>query len=70
MIMVEFKDKINGISHNDNLCEIYPSSINKQRRNAMDLRDGIPSSIREEYTSVKYSDHKYINDEGSTITNE
>ena len=62
LIMVEFKDKISNVKLDENLCEIYPSSLSKKRRNAMDLVDGIPqtlnkSQIQEEYTSVKYSDH-------------
>ena len=75
LIMVEFKDKISNVKLDENLCEIYPSSLSKKRRNAMDLVDGIPqtlnkSQIQDEYTSVKYSDHKYINDEGSSIIKE
>ena len=79
LIMMEYKDKINNIKLDENLCEIYPSSISKkkysERRNAMDLVDGIhhpliQSAVQEEYTSVKYVDHKYINDEGSSINKE
>ena len=79
LIMMEYKDKINNIKLDENLCEIYPSSISKkkysERRNAMDVVDGIhhpliQSAIQEEYTSVKYADHKYINDEGSSINKE
>ena len=69
LILVEFRDKINNVKFDENMCEIYPSSLSKKRRNTMDLVDGInqKSQIREDYTSVKYSDHKYINDEGSSI---
>ena len=78
LIMQEYKNKMENVKTNENFCEVYPSILKKkkkhERRDTLNLMDGLSLLSKplqeEDYTSIKYSEHKYVNDDGSNSNKE